>query len=123
MIEFKAVDLLAKDSFIIVRVSEETICDVSYVLSSQEAFVKVVEILTTELKKKNSSEGKVSWKSMFLSLDVDLLDSFMSVLKMLIGKIYATEYDDIEASGNSPVMQIQKILVETGIAQLLIEII
>ena len=112
---------MTEDSFIIVRVSEETILDVSYVLSSQEAFVKVVEILSTELKKKNS--GGVSWMDMFMSLNGDLLDSFISVLKMLTGKIYDTDYDDIEASGNSPVLQIQKILVETGIAQLLIEII
>lgn len=40
--DFKAVEKLSEDSFIIVRVSEETIRDVSYVLSSQEAFVKIV---------------------------------------------------------------------------------
>lgn len=121
-IDFKAVEELSEDSFIIVRVSEETILDVSYVLSSQEAFVKVVEILSTELKKKTSSTD-VTWIDMFMSLNGDLLDSFISVLKMLAGKIYDTDYDNIEASGNSPILQIQKILVETGIAQLLIEII
>jgi hypothetical protein len=41
----------------------------------------------------------------------------------LIGKIYGTEYKDIESSGNSPILQVQKILVETGIAQLIIELI
>ena len=41
-IDFKAVTSLSEDSFIIVRVSEDTISDVSYILSSQEAFVKVV---------------------------------------------------------------------------------
>lgn len=60
---------------------------------------------------------------MFLSLNEDLLSSFISVLKLLIGKIYCTNFDNIESSGNSPMLQIQKILVETGIAQLLIEII
>ena len=34
-IDFKAVESLSEDSFIIVRVSEETIKDVSYILSSQ----------------------------------------------------------------------------------------
>lgn len=60
---------------------------------------------------------------MFLKLNEDLLLSFISVLKLLIGKIYGTDFDNIESSGNSPILQIQKILVETGIAQLLIEII
>jgi len=60
---------------------------------------------------------------MFLSLNEDLLISFISVLKLLIGKIYGTDYEEIEASGNSPILQVQKILVETGIAQLLIELI
>lgn len=49
--------------------------------------------------------------------------SFISVLKLLAGKIYGTRYEEIEASGNSPIRQIQKILVETGIAQLLIELV
>jgi hypothetical protein len=48
---------------------------------------------------------------MFLSLNEDLLVSFISVLKLLAGKIYGTSYEDIEASGNSPILQIQKILV------------
>jgi hypothetical protein len=105
-----------------VRVSEETILDVSYVLSSQEAFVKVVETISTELKNKKS-DPDVTWKDMFLKLNEDLLVSFISVLKLLIGKIYGTDYRDIESSGNSPIRQIQKILVETGIAQLIIELI
>lgn len=33
--DFRAVEKLTEDSFIIVRVSEETIRDVSYILSSQ----------------------------------------------------------------------------------------
>ena len=46
-LELISVEQLSKDSFIIVRVSEDTIRDVSYILSSQEAFVKLVEVLTT----------------------------------------------------------------------------
>lgn len=60
---------------------------------------------------------------MFESFKKDLLVSFISVLKLLTGKIYGTDYRDIESSGNSPIRQIQKILVETGIAQLIIELI
>jgi hypothetical protein len=48
---------------------------------------------------------------MFLKIDEDLLVSFISVLKLLSGKIYGTTYDNIEASGNSPIVQVQKILV------------
>jgi hypothetical protein len=57
---------------------------------------------------------------MFVNLDEDLLIYFISVLKLLSGKIYGTDYENIESSGNTPIVQIQKILVETGIAQLLI---
>ena len=84
--------------------------------------MKVVETISTELKTKKSNPD-VTWKDMFLKLNEDLLVSFISVLKLLIGKIYGTDYRDIESSGNSPIRQIQKILVETGIAQLIIELI
>lgn len=83
---------LSEDSFIIVRVSEDTIRDVSYILSSQEAFVKVVEILSTELKKKQNNPDS-RWIDFFSNLDDDLLFSFISVLKLLAGKIYDTDYN------------------------------
>lgn len=89
--DFRAVEKLAEDSFIIVRVSEETIRDVSYILSSQEAFVKIVEIFSTELKKKQRNPDS-KWVDFFTSLDDDLLLSFISVLKLLAGKIYGTDY-------------------------------
>ena len=44
----------------------------------------------------------------------------VSILKLLCGKIYGTSYEDILSSGNTPIPQIQKILVQTGITQLLI---
>jgi hypothetical protein len=44
------------------------------------------------------------------------------ILKMLIGKIYNTTYEEIVGSGNLPDKNMQKILVETGIVQLVIEI-
>ena len=59
-LELISVLQLQKDSFKIVRVSEDTIRDVSYILSSQEAFVKMVEIASTEIKKKNSNPD-VKW--------------------------------------------------------------
>lgn len=72
--------------------------------------MKVVETISTELKHKKS-DPNISWKDMFLKLNEDLLISFISVLKLLTGKIYGTEYREIESSGNSPIRQIQKILV------------
>lgn len=42
---------------------------------------------------------------------------------MLIGKIYNVTYDEIVTSGNLPDKNMQKILVQTGIVQLIIEII
>lgn len=56
--------------------------------------MKIVEITSTELKKKTTGIHN-NWVEMFMSLNGDLLDSFINVLKMLAGKIYATDYDNI----------------------------
>ena len=42
---------------------------------------------------------------------------------MLQGKIYQTTFDDIVSSGNTPDKNFQKILVETGITLVLMEIL
>ena len=62
---------------------------------------------------------------MFMSLlsIEDFFKNVIHILKLLCSKIYATDYDEIESSGNTPIPQIQKILVQTGIPQLLIEIV
>jgi len=62
---------------------------------------------------------------MFMSLlrIEDFFKNVIHILKLLCGKIYSTEYEEIESSGNTPILQIQKILVQTGIPQLLIEVI
>ena len=72
--------------------------------------MKMVEIASTELKKMKSNPGG-KWIDFFMSLEDDLMLSFISVLQLLIGKIYDTDYDLIESSGSSPIKQIQKILV------------
>ena len=46
-----------------------------------------------------------------------------SILKLLAERIYNCSYDVIDTSGNMPNPTFQKILVETGIADLLIECI
>ena len=53
----------------------------------------------------------------------DFLDVNIAILQMLAGKIFGTTFEDIYPSGNPPNKKIQKILVETGITQILIEII
>jgi hypothetical protein len=45
------------------------------------------------------------------------------ILELIAGKIYGTSYDEIISSGNTANLVIQKILVETGTTELLIEII
>ena len=47
----------------------------------------------------------------------------IGILQMLAGKIFGTTYSNIYPSGNPPNKKIQKIMVETGITQILIEII
>jgi hypothetical protein len=46
------------------------------------------------MKKKNSNPD-AKWFEFFMSLEDDLMLSFISVLKLLIGKIYDTDYDQI----------------------------
>lgn len=46
-----------------------------------------------------------------------------SILEQLAGKIYGTSYCEILSSGNTPNPTIQKILVDTGTTELLIEMI
>lgn len=60
----------------------------------------------------------MSW----LSIE-DFFKNVIKILKFLCAKIYSTDYEEIKSSGNTPIRQIQKILVQTGIPQLLIEII
>jgi len=51
---------------------------------------------------------------MFLKLDEDILINIIAILKLLAGKIYGTNYENIGPSLNTPNSMIQKILVETG---------
>lgn len=55
-----------------------------------------------------------------MSLNEDFLINIITILKLLIGKIYNINYKDILTSGNLPDENMQKILVETGIVQLVI---
>jgi len=52
----------------------------------------------------------------FLKLNEDELINVINIIKLLAGKIYGTDYDNIGPSGNTPNSTIQKILVETGMA-------
>ena len=49
------------------------------------------------------------------------MENLRNVLEMLAGKIYETTYAKIVSSGNTPNPMIQKILVDTGTTELLIE--
>ena len=60
------------------------------------------------------------YKEIFMKLDEDFLKNVIKILKLLCGKIYQTDYDEIENSGNTPIPRVQKILVQTGIPLLLI---
>jgi hypothetical protein len=49
-----------------------------------------------------------------------MLVNIINIIKLLAGKIYGTTYENIGPSGNTPNPTIQKILVQTGITELLI---
>lgn len=58
-----------------------------------------------------------------MSLNEDSLLNIIAILKLLAGKIFGTDFDNIAASGNTPNKNVQKVLVETGITQILMETI
>lgn len=58
-----------------------------------------------------------------MSLSTDILENIRKILEELAGKIYGTTYDDIIPSGNTPNNTIQRVMVETGSTELIIEII
>ena len=55
-----------------------------------------------------------------MSFKEDSLLNIITILKLLSGRIFGTDYDNIAASGNTPNKNVQKVLVETGITQILI---
>ena len=59
----------------------------------------------------------------FPDTPIEELENLRNVLEMLSGKIYLTSFADIVPSGNTPNPIIQKILVDTGSTELLIETI
>ena len=93
--------------------------DAEYILTSHEPLVKFVESLILKLMNKEN----FNYFDFFMSFDMAALENIINILKLLTGKIYGTDYDNIERSGNTQNKNVQKILVETGITQILIEII
>ena len=92
--------------------------DVQYALSSHEFLVKFVEIVSSGLIHQGSPT--FNYTEFFLSLNDLTLSNIIIILKMLMGKIYQTTFDDIIPSGNTANKNFQKILVESGITLLLI---
>lgn len=126
-IGFIAVTKLPKDIFMIYKVDDKTLLDVQYALSSHEPFGKFVEIVSSKLLQQELVRD-FDYYNFFMGLYSPVsikesLSNIIVILKMLIGKIYNTNYEDIVSSGNLPDPNMQKILVETGIVQLVIEII
>ena len=68
----------------------------------------------------DQDNGNFSYPAVFSQISEDFLDVNIAILQMLAGKIFGTTFEDIYPSGNPPNKKIQKILVETGITQILI---
>ena len=73
--------------------------------------------------KEKSERTLIYTNNFFKILDDDELANIINIIKLLASKIYGTDYENIGPSGNTPNANIQKILVETGITELLIEIL
>jgi hypothetical protein len=111
--------------------------NVQYIVSSHEPIGRFVNVIFSrnkdcqaELKKTvHTPEKEKALKNViytnhfFKPLDDDELANIINIIKLLASKIYGTDYENIGPSGNTPNSTIQKILVETGMTELLIEIL
>jgi hypothetical protein len=119
---FKAVPTLPKDIFMLFKVDEEVLLDAMYVMSAHEPLIRFVEKLSSTLLELEKS-GNDDYPEFFSRFEENELIDIVKIEKMLAGKIYGTNFDNITASGNTPNQTVQSILVQTGIVQILIEII
>ena len=96
--------------------------NIQYIVSSHEPIGKFVNVVFTEnQKRKNLTKTlpKITEKQLstlfkdqfFLKLNEDELINIINIIKLLAGKIYGTDYENIGPSGNTPNSIIQKILV------------
>ncbi len=106
LFELKDVDELTEDSFFIVKVDDETIMNIQYILSSHEHLIKFLRGLSSYMLKERERIGdKLSSlqasenedKKMANILDfqdtaIDELENMKSILEQLAGKIYGTTY-------------------------------
>ena len=111
--------------------------NVQYIVSSHEPIGRFVNVIFTrnkhcqaELKKavltpekEKALKNIIYTNHFFKPLDDDELANIINIIKLLASKIYGTDYENIGPSGNTPNSTIQKILVETGMTELLIEIL
>ena len=79
------------------KVGDETIRDVAYVLSSHEYLVKFVEIFAYKIQAMPANKSDDEYKKMFMSLlnIEDFFKNVIHILKLLCGKIYGTDYEEI----------------------------
>ena len=84
------VEELKQDSFCIIKVEDETMMNIQYVISAHEPVVKFVNVISSENRKRILADD--SFIHMFLRLDEDSLVNIIHILKLLAGKIYGTNY-------------------------------
>ena len=94
-VAFKNVSKVPEDIFMINRVEEETMLDVQYALSSHESLVKFVKIMSVGLLDQEKEGDNFDYTKFFLTLNESALGNVVQILKMLMGKIFQTDYDNI----------------------------
>ncbi len=114
---------LKEDSFCMSKVDEETMMDIQYVVSSHEPLVKFVSVVSNGLTFMRNSKLTIKEfiEDLYANDYEDAFADIIKILKMLTGKIYGTNFEEIVSSGNTPNPKIQRILVETGVTEILIE--
>lgn len=103
----------------IFKVDESALLDAMYVMSAHQPLIQFVNKLAMGLLQLQNEHSE-DYPKFFALFQQDELANIVKIEKMLAGKIYGTDYDNIVASGNTPDEKVQRILVQTGIVQILI---
>lgn len=89
-----------------------------FVLSAHECLSKFCELIQVREEDKT-----YNYHRLMEHCTDGILDLVSNTIKALIGKIFECSYSEINNAGKTPSREVQKIMVETGLTDIIIEIV